>query len=72
MDLNNELQRQQRMITYTRTAIIVMNNEVNRLGRERADVQPILAAINFFTNWLEEMNQDYQELLNQVRRRRVK
>ena len=70
MDLNERIIDLQRTMTHFRIALASMNNEINRLGPNNPNTQTIIAAINFFSNWYDEINSDYHTLLNRANERR--
>ena len=61
-----DIQRIQRDLEHFRVALLVMNNEIIRLGPNNPTVQPIIDALNFFTEWYVEINNDYHLLLRRA------
>ena len=61
-----DLQRIQQDLEHFRIALLVMNNEILRLGLNNPAAQPIIDALNFFIEWYNEINQDYHIILNQA------
>ena len=61
-----DIQRIQRDLEHFRVALLVMNNEIVRLGPNNPTVQPIIDALNFFTEWYVEINNDYHLLLRRA------
>ena len=61
-----DLQRIQQDLEHFRIALLVLNNEILRLGLNNPAAQPIINALNFFTEWYDEINNDYQTMLRRA------
>ena len=65
-NLTEEIERQEQILTHFHTALIALNNEINRLGRNNQNAFPFIEALNFLADWYAEIDAYYQHMIVRV------
>ena len=55
-----------RISNYYETIIIIVNNEIERIGRQNQAAQPIMEALNYFLQNYNRLLNDMQNEINQL------
>ena len=56
----------ERVLRYYQTAMIAMNNEILRIGRNNRGAQPLIDALNYFTHEYDEWSETNRDNRNEI------